>query len=330
MIEDRLPPPPRLRRYNPAVSPAVESIVRHCLEADPDRRYQTARQLHEDLERHLHDLPLRHAREPSRPRARRQVGAPPPAPDLLDERRRPRGSSSSLGLGALFAWRAATVWRGWRPRESLPQFRDEMREAQIALPGRGDGAGRRRTRSAEPAAGPWTATACWTTPWQQAADRPAPVARGPGAAACGRRASCCSCWRRCPTRVRPRPDDAQLVAGPWSLNARADSCYPADQPPAALLHQRAALLERLGRQAEAKATAAQGPTRRPCGPRGTRCLLACAYTARGRFREALPAVGSRPPSRTRKTSGCGTGWGTATTTWGSPPRRPPVTAPASP
>ncbi len=65
MLEDRLAPPPRLRAANPAVSPAVESIVRHCLEPDPAARYQSARALQEDLQRHLEHEPLRHAPEPS-------------------------------------------------------------------------------------------------------------------------------------------------------------------------------------------------------------------------------------------------------------------------
>jgi serine/threonine protein kinase len=65
MIEDRLQPPPELRSWNKAVTPAVESIIRHCLEPDPGQRYQTAHELVEDLQRQLHDLPLRHAREPS-------------------------------------------------------------------------------------------------------------------------------------------------------------------------------------------------------------------------------------------------------------------------
>src|SRR5262249_39167490 len=34
-LEDRLRPPPYVRPWNPAVSPAVESIVRHCLEPCP-------------------------------------------------------------------------------------------------------------------------------------------------------------------------------------------------------------------------------------------------------------------------------------------------------
>jgi serine/threonine protein kinase/Tfp pilus assembly protein PilF len=65
MIEDRTAPPPRLRPWNPAVSPAVESIILRCLEPDPARRYQSARELVEDLERHLAHRPLKYAPEPS-------------------------------------------------------------------------------------------------------------------------------------------------------------------------------------------------------------------------------------------------------------------------
>jgi serine/threonine protein kinase len=56
---------PRLRPWNRNVSPAVESIVRRCLDPDPAKRYQSAHELLEDLERHGADRPLRHAPEPS-------------------------------------------------------------------------------------------------------------------------------------------------------------------------------------------------------------------------------------------------------------------------
>src|SRR5262249_22411669 len=65
MLEDRRPAPPRLRRWNKAVSPAVESIVPRCLEHDPGRRHQSARELQEDLECQLKHQPLRFAPEPS-------------------------------------------------------------------------------------------------------------------------------------------------------------------------------------------------------------------------------------------------------------------------
>jgi tetratricopeptide (TPR) repeat protein len=69
MAADRREPPPRIRPWNPAVSPATEAIIARCLEPDPGRRYQEARQLLDDLQRQLEDRPLRHAREPS-PRER--------------------------------------------------------------------------------------------------------------------------------------------------------------------------------------------------------------------------------------------------------------------
>jgi serine/threonine protein kinase len=65
MLSDRQCPPPRLRPGNPHVTPAVESIVRKCLAPDPQDRYQSARDLKEDLDRQLRHLPLRHAVDPS-------------------------------------------------------------------------------------------------------------------------------------------------------------------------------------------------------------------------------------------------------------------------
>ena len=66
MILDRQGAPPWLRAWNPSVSPAVESVVRRCLAADPADRYRTARELQDDLLRHLENRPLRHALDPSR------------------------------------------------------------------------------------------------------------------------------------------------------------------------------------------------------------------------------------------------------------------------
>jgi tetratricopeptide (TPR) repeat protein len=65
LIEGRLGPIPGIRRWNKTVTPAVESIIHHCLEPDPQRRYQNARELYEDLDRHLAHRPLRYAPEPS-------------------------------------------------------------------------------------------------------------------------------------------------------------------------------------------------------------------------------------------------------------------------
>jgi serine/threonine protein kinase/tetratricopeptide (TPR) repeat protein len=65
MIHDRLQSAPRLRCLNKSIPPAVEAIVRRCLEADPALRYQTVRQLQEDLQCQLEQKPLRHTANPS-------------------------------------------------------------------------------------------------------------------------------------------------------------------------------------------------------------------------------------------------------------------------
>src|SRR5262249_33032402 len=77
LLEDRSSLPPPARQWNPAVSPAVDAILRRCLEPDPARRYQSARQLHEDLQCQLDSLPLKHAREPLGERIRKQFRPSP-------------------------------------------------------------------------------------------------------------------------------------------------------------------------------------------------------------------------------------------------------------
>jgi serine/threonine protein kinase/tetratricopeptide (TPR) repeat protein len=71
LIAQRRAGPQALRRANRDLTPAVAAIVGRCLEGDVGRRYQSSRQLAEDLERHLADLPLRHTPEPLRERGRK-------------------------------------------------------------------------------------------------------------------------------------------------------------------------------------------------------------------------------------------------------------------
>ncbi|MBX7105516.1 MAG: protein kinase [Gemmataceae bacterium] len=65
MIADRRLVPAPIRKFNHAVTPAVEAIVRKCLAFDPDQRYRSARALQEDLDHQLAHEPLRHIPEPS-------------------------------------------------------------------------------------------------------------------------------------------------------------------------------------------------------------------------------------------------------------------------
>jgi eukaryotic-like serine/threonine-protein kinase len=131
MLEARKGPPPRLRCWNKDISPAVESIVRHCLEPDPARRYQSAHELREDLDRHRVDLPLRYAAEPSlRERSRKWV------------RRHPRlMSTTSIAIlaGALVC--AAVSWSLVRAQrladleaqDTLARFEEEAKTVHYVL-----------------------------------------------------------------------------------------------------------------------------------------------------------------------------------------------------
>src|SRR5262245_43898415 len=134
MIQDRQAGPPPVRPFNKAVSPAVESIVRHCLEPDRKRRYQSVLQLKEDLDRHLEHRPLRYAPEPSlRERAAKW------------KRRHPRLASTTTvaalaGL-VIVGWLGLVVVRGQRlaeidARTSLNRFLDDKKTVQYLLTAR--------------------------------------------------------------------------------------------------------------------------------------------------------------------------------------------------
>jgi serine/threonine protein kinase/lipoprotein NlpI len=131
MLPDRQRQPPLLRPANRAVTPAVQAIVRRCLESDPARRYQTAHELEEDLQRHRHDLPLLHAGEPSlRERVRKWA------------RRHPRLTSLS-GVTTLAAVLVVVLCmvlaavsgrlRRFEAEDYYQQFRSEAAAAQFLL-----------------------------------------------------------------------------------------------------------------------------------------------------------------------------------------------------
>jgi len=122
---------PSVRASNPDVSPAVEAIVRKCVHPDPARRYASAGDLHDDIERQLANRPLVHAGNPSiRERARKWA------------RRHPKLSSSSVvgGLAAGLLLAAATTLYGWRENvrsleagRELVAFRDDMNDLRVRL-----------------------------------------------------------------------------------------------------------------------------------------------------------------------------------------------------
>jgi serine/threonine protein kinase/tetratricopeptide (TPR) repeat protein len=287
MIANRLQPPPRLRRWNRAISPAVESIVRHCLEPDPARRYQTARQLQEDLERQLEHLPLKHAPEGSwRERVRKFL------------RRHPRLTSSTsvavvavvvvVMLASSLTVRAQRL-AGLEAAASWQLFEEEMRNAQFLV----------TTRSADAEqldAGIRTA--------RGALDRYQVIDN--------------ASWQTLPAVQRlPEEDQARLREEAPELlmllsqaisvqatgaadssqqaeqlrlalrfNQRAEACFGNDQASRALLLQRAEIAGLLGQDPEARrlrAEASQVPMRTPTDY----YLVATEHVAHGRYREAV-------------------------------------------
>ena len=129
LIRERRGPLPNPRTRNGAISPAVASILGRCLDPDPVRRYRSADELREDLERHLSARPLRFAPEPSlRERASKWV------------RRHPRLTSSYavgivaaallLGLGLLYARRGYQLTLV-AADHNFRQFRDEVETGQF-------------------------------------------------------------------------------------------------------------------------------------------------------------------------------------------------------
>lgn len=131
MIEDRRGMLPSVRRWNKTVSPAVESIVQHCLQPDPQKRYQSARELHEDLERQLKHGVLRHAPEPSlRERMCKWV------------RRHPRLTSAStaaavaglllVGAGASLAFGSYRLSR-LEAHASFQRFEEDLKNGRFLL-----------------------------------------------------------------------------------------------------------------------------------------------------------------------------------------------------
>ena len=131
MIGDRRDGPPSARSINPEIPWGLDSVLRKCLEPDPDRRYRAAGDLADDLVRLLEDRPLRFARETS---PREYVAK--------FFRRNPRLSSSSLiavvasillvGLGGILGT-TRQRWQAAAARVGLERFEEDFARCQLLL-----------------------------------------------------------------------------------------------------------------------------------------------------------------------------------------------------
>jgi serine/threonine protein kinase/tetratricopeptide (TPR) repeat protein len=291
MLADRRQPPPCLTRWNKEISPAVQAIVRHCLEPDPDRRYQNVRQLQDDLKRQRDHLPLQHIAEPSwRERFRKW------------RRRHPRlASVTSVGLAAaalVAVLSAALVVHGRQLRhfeavETLRGFDEDLNRVQFAL------------------AAQTTDRTSWEGPLTQ------------GRQALGRyqvvedpswrerpQVQCLSADRReqledkmrtmlllvaraaaleARDRMPPGSERAAQLRHALAFNERAEECGAADHMPRALWTQRAELWALLGDTAQAQGHRARV---QQVAPRNSQdaYLTAREHVIHGRYQEALPLL----------------------------------------
>jgi serine/threonine protein kinase/Flp pilus assembly protein TadD len=271
---------PALPDWNPVVSPAAAAIVHHCLEADPARRYQTARQLREDLERHLQSKPLRHQREPSlRERGRKWI------------RRHPRlapcifaavVTALLLGVSGLYLARADRLAR-LEAAAAYDAFRGDVREARVQFL---DGPTADRARLVEIAASCRAALeryqvlddAAWHE--RQAITRLEPAEQTRVREEVGELLYLLAALAVMQVDPEAAPARrAELLRPAVELNTRARECYAEGKAPRALAIQRALLLDEA-------VDAVKAPLQ---GPRDL-CMVACQALQQGRPHQALPLL----------------------------------------
>jgi tetratricopeptide (TPR) repeat protein len=283
--------PPKVRQWNIAVSPGIESIVRHCLERAPSRRYQSARELHEDLRRQSEHLPLKYARERSPGERARKWS-----------RRHPR-LSTSAGVAAIAALlilavacasilrinhlsRLRTVQEAeqtrWKAVAARQQLHDDLKKIAFLLGSDIPGVEHEQRETGTALAG-------------EALDR-YQVLKSPR-------------WQEAPLvsallpqqREQVREDMGELLlllAGAVArqtqfdlalrLNDLARGCYPANDVPRAIWQQRALLAGSSGQSDLAKQLSVMVEATPVRSPRDRYLLLLTEYQRRGCVLEALP------------------------------------------
>jgi serine/threonine protein kinase/Flp pilus assembly protein TadD len=281
MLQQRRQPPPPLRSGNPAVTPAVEAILYKCLEADPARRYRSARDLQEDLERQLDHRPLRHAPDRS------------PWERLTKWARRHPRLSSSTSVAVAAALLVALLVAGLVVRDrrltrleavaALNSFRDDLAEARLNLTAHSGDPLQVEEGRAAARRGLSRYRVLERDDWQAAgAYRNLTDAEREGLP--GEVGELLLLLAREALRGEAPPEEAAQAA--LQLNRRAEACFPANGAPRALWVQRAEIVQALGQPEEAerlRAAAAETPVRGAWD----RYLLAREEMARGRFPDAI-------------------------------------------
>jgi serine/threonine protein kinase/Tfp pilus assembly protein PilF len=252
MIQDRRRLPPPAGKFNPSVTPAVDSILRRCLAPDPAQRYQAASELQDDLDRQRLHRPLRHAPDPS-PRER----------IVKWLKRNPRAvTASRVGIAAGVLVLLLTGWLFWRGEElarhesadRLRGFHEDLNTARLLLGARaadvdqldeGRDAARRALDRYQAAS---------DDHWR---DRPAVLylsgeekdrLQSETGELLVLLASATARQQGEPGGVSPRSDQEEALR----MNRLAETCYADGQAPRALWEQRAWLESQLGHEDEAR------------------------------------------------------------------------------
>ena len=293
MMQDRMRPPAPARKLNRAVTPAVDSILRRCLEPIPARRYQTAAELQEDLDRQRTHRPLRYAPEPS---LRERV--------VKFFRRNPRMvSATRVGVAAgvlVVLLTAGLFWRGeqvanYEAAERLRSFRGDLGTARLLLGARaddvdelaegGDAARRALERYPVDADGRWREQPSFR---RLSEEEKARVQAELGEALVLLASA---------EAVKPGGATHAELDEALRLNRLAETCYPDGQAPRALWAQRAELETQYGHAEEAKRLgekAAAAPVRDETDA----YLLAREKAGQGRLGDAadgLRTIAAREP-----------------------------------
>jgi serine/threonine protein kinase/tetratricopeptide (TPR) repeat protein len=290
MIADRLQPPPSVRRWNAAVTLGVESIVKHCLEPNPSKRYQSAREMQEDLERQLDHQPLRYVAEASwRERVGKWVY------------RHPRlTSSSSVAVVAAMLIVLLCCSLGLRmdrlarleAAESLSTFQEDMRTAQFLLTARAADAEQLEAGAQQARKALDRYDAIDNPSWYESAGvrRLAPEDRSRLREDVGQLLLLLAQGTMVQASGEPNAvDQEERLSHALHLNRRAETCSTTVKSSRALLLQRAELVGLLDKDAPAdrlKDEANSAPVRSPADY----YLLATAHIAHGRYRQALPLL----------------------------------------
>jgi len=264
MLEDRRQPAPSVRERNAAISHDLASIVAKCLELAPQDRYQTAKDLQQDLDRHLAQLPLLHA--PNRSVKERM---------LKWRRRHPRLLSAATMTAVagvvivtlLMAWvaRGRTIARAEASRQA-DQFLEQVGMARTTLniPGVDERSLREALESADKTAAMYDLLGEHELPNEHDLRGGVALDQQPGFRLVSLKKQ--STLRRrgaellyllgggkaaLGQKCGPGPEREQLYRQALAINIAAESVLASATPPKAFLLQRARLLQAAGQEQSA-------------------------------------------------------------------------------